>query len=610
MVQQHIVSLVRALILRALRVLAPVSLAAVVLGGCAHDGLEGPGERRVATHVDDWRDEVIYQLLVDRFANGNPNNDFRVRPGALGRYQGGDWEGIVDHLDYLQELGVTAIWISPIVLNVDFDAGFDGYHGYWQVDLERLNPHFGDLPTLRRMVDACHDRGIKVIVDIVTNHMGQVFYYDMNLNGQPDEAVYGSGTKSPLERVTEYDPDWDPRGIQAFTSLGEAGPAPIGFFDMPDIFRVPPNPPILQRPEAYNRRGRVTSWEDDLQVVYGDFPGGLKDLRTENIEVREALTAAFVRWVRETDIDGFRIDTIKHVDYEFWEFFAPEVRRRLLDLGKENFLMFGEAFDGDDVLVGSYTMPQRLDSVFYFPQKFQVFDDVFGREAPASNIRRLFEARASNYGTVPQPMGIGVAPTEALVNFVDNHDLPRFLFDFPEQSKLHAALAYLMTQDGIPCLYYGTEQDFAGGNDPSNRERLWDTGFRTDGDTFRWIARLARVRRHFPALRRGSFDIRWATEGARGETGAGVVAFERRFEQGYALVVINAHGQGEGRTRRWHEARGEDALMEVTQAPGTVLVDVLNREAVTVGTGGTLEIVVPPHGARIFVPEADYVPFP
>src|SRR5215831_157569 len=147
----------------------------------------------LATHVRDWREEVIYQVLIDRFANGDVNNDFRVQEGALARYQGGDWKGIEEHLDYFTDLGVTTLWISPVVKNVETDADVDAYHGYWAQDLTLTNPHFGDLAALRSMIASAHDAGLKVVLDIVTNHMGQVFYYDMNLNGHPDIYISGTG---------------------------------------------------------------------------------------------------------------------------------------------------------------------------------------------------------------------------------------------------------------------------------------------------------------------------------------------------------------------------------------------------------------------------------
>src|SRR5262249_14403713 len=162
---------------------------------------------------------------------------------------------------------------------------------------------------LRAFVNEAHHRGMVVILDIVTNHMGQVFYYDINGNGQPDDQVIGSGTRSPITRTSEYDPDYDPRGIQGYTSLGESGPAPIRFFDMREMSRVRPQPEIFQHPESYHRRGRVTDYGIREQVLYGDFPGGLKDVATEDPRVQQAMVDAYVHWILETDIDGFRIDT-------------------------------------------------------------------------------------------------------------------------------------------------------------------------------------------------------------------------------------------------------------------------------------------------------------
>lgn len=598
-----------------LRILTSAIVIALA-SGCAHDQL-GPAARvEVETHVEDWRDQVIYQLMVDRFANGDARNDWRVDPTALARYQGGDWQGVIDQLDYLDALGVTALWISPVVLNVDTDAGIDGYHGYWAVDLERVNPHFGDLATLRRMVHEAHARGMLVILDIVTNHLGQVFYYDINMNGRPDDNVYGSGVRpgggsptgmtSPLSRVSEYDPDFDPRGIQSFTSLGEAGLAPIRFFDMPEIFRTPPMPALFQDPTAYSARGRTVDFEDPQQLLWGDFPGGLKDVNTLDPRVRDEMVRVYVRWVLETDLDGFRIDTIKHVDYGFWEHFGREVRRQLAAAGKDRFFMFGEAFDGRDDLIGSFTLPGRLDSVFYFSQKFRVFDDVFGNAGPTSRIQQLYTERAANYGHAPQEGGIGVAPDAALVNFIDNHDVPRFLFRRdPERGRrqLHAALAYLMTEDGIPCIYYGTEQEFAGGNDPSNREPLWISNYDTSSATFQWISRLSRVRRHYRALTRGALALRWTSDRTGAEEDAGIVAFERATPEGdYALVVINAHPDHESHTAF------EGAAMPVSAPAGSTLIDALTGERLSVGSDGLITVSVPALGSRILVPEAAYTP--
>jgi len=213
--------------------------------GCVQVPADGQ-QPVLATHVQDWRDEVIYQVIVDRFFDGDVNNDFNVQPGSLNQYQGGDWLGVQDNLDYLQALGVTTLWISPIVQNIDSDANIAGYHGYWQQDLTQLNAHMGDLASLRSMVAAAHDRGMKVILDLVCNHMGQVFFYDINLNGVPDDEVNGSGGPGdPIVQVSEYDPPWEPGGVLSFSQEGFGGRAPILFFDDPSINRVVPQPGIL-----------------------------------------------------------------------------------------------------------------------------------------------------------------------------------------------------------------------------------------------------------------------------------------------------------------------------------------------------------------------------
>lgn len=585
--------------------------------GCVSVPDEGK-QAPLATWVGDWRDEVMYQVLVDRFANGDINNDFQVRAGFLARYQGGDWRGLIDQLGYIKDLGVTTLWISPVVKNVETDADVDGYHGYWAQDLTKTNPHFGELSDLRELTAACHARGLKVVLDIVTNHMGQLFFYDMNLNGNPDINSGGTGVcspeqpgcqgqSSPVTRTTEFDPDWDPRGVQAYTSLGLAGRAPLVFIQNPAINRIPPAG-ILGTARAYHGFGRIVSYNDETQVMLGDFPGGLKDVATELPEVRAELIDKYVRWVEMVDLDGFRIDTVKHVELDFWREFAGAVRERLARQGKKQFLMFGEAFDGNDELLGRYTGEGMLDSVFYFSQHYQVFRDVFqyahdpARQKPTKQIQGLWDLRRKNYRTEPQPGGIGIAPAKALVNFMDNHDVARFLFfGNGDKPALRNALTFLMTEEGIPCLYYGTEQDFAGGNDPANREVLWTTGFPRTGDTFRHFAKLARIRSEHEALRYGDTKVVWATDHTGDESDAGIFAFERTggdAGDAYALVIMNTNARKNSTT-----VDGE-VVMQVGRA-GATLVDVLNpdAEAFTASPTGELRITVPAQSAFILVPE-------
>ena len=630
--------------------------AALLATACAQDPSSiDDNFQTTAQPIDDWRDEVIYQLLVDRFGNGNKSNDVNVREGELGRFQGGDWQGVIDHLDYLETLGVTALWISPVVRNLETDAGFDGYHGYWQQDMTRPNPHFGDMGDLRRMVQAAHAKGMKVILDIVTNHIGQLFYYDINGNGQPDDTVYGAGcgnlppadsqpcpNGATITHLSEYDPDFDPRGVQGYTSLGFSGPAPVRWIYDPAIDRLPMMPgagagqdtsggaKLFQRLDWYHKRGRITNYGNVEQVMTGDFPGGLKDVATERDDVRQAMAATFAHWIKNADFDGFRIDTLKHVDHEFWQNFCPAIRKYTagmsipdptqidldgatvppLTVPKPKFFMFGESFDGNDELNGSFTRTNEVDSVFHFAQKFSVFDAVFKSNGPTTAIEAQLTRTAMKYGAEPQPGGIGVAPQDSLVNFLDNHDVARFLFDKPSTAALRNALSFLLTEQGVPCIYYGTEQELNGGNDPTNRERLWDTGYDTTNDTFKHIQRLIAVRKAYAPLRRGTMTVRWSTPRVAMEQDAGIFAFERSLGGKTVLVVVNT---SDVKTSETSAATQGGAPMNVSFAAGTHLTEVFSGDpaaAANVDAGGTLTVSIPARGVKIFVPDTDVVARP
>jgi len=556
----------------------------------------------ITNHVDDWRDEVMYQLIVDRFANGERDNDFNISrdPTDLARHHGGDWQGIMDQVDYLKGLGVTAIWISPVVLNVEEDAGVAGYHGYWTQDFERTNPHFGDIARLRELVDVMHQHDIKVIVDIVANHVGQLFYYDINQNGQPDIQVwYSTDGSDELDVVTEWDPAYDERRIQSFSSLGEAGDAPLAWVHMPEINRMPPQPPEFQNFDWYNRRGRVTDWNDLTQVELADFPGGLKDLATENPNVRRALIQVFSDWITKTNIDGYRIDTIKHVEHDFWVEFCTEIRAHARGLGKDNFLLFGEVFDGNNELVGSYTWDGMLDGVVDFPAKYQVFDNVFKNGGPTQAIADLHDQRYEHWGNAAQDGGVGVAPRDLPFSFLDNHDVGRFLWQEEDDSAIYPALAWLLLRDGVPILYYGTEQGFDGGNDPANRERLWDAGYDVDHPIYQWIADLTQVRQEHEPLRRGTLDYLWTTANTGDEDDAGMLVVERRIDDEVVLVAINTHATKTSRTV------DELGAMAVDLPAGTVLDDVVPGDVTrsfSVSGDGTLTVELGPRDVAVLVP--------
>lgn len=674
----------------------------------------------LTTNVQDWRDEVIYQLIVDRFNNGDINNDYNVDTRSMARYHGGDWQGIIDKLDYLQDLGVTTLWISPPVKNVEEDAGFASYHGYWTVDFIKHNPHFGDLATLRRLSDELHKRGMKLILDIVTNHVGQVFFYDINMNGSVEDWLAGRGDidrgsnrteAGELSRVTEYDPDFDSHGIDAYTSMGISGQAPAVFFDMPNINRMAPGPQNLDldgdgkittpvekmgfsNPNWYHQRGRTyfygnaaqscTEFSTDEekvkngctnygsgtptcgvthqltnydgtsggyldgtarmycqndQTLLGDFPGGLKDVATEREDVRKAMIEVFSYWIDVTDCDGFRIDTLKHVEYSFWEVFAAGIREHAAKRGKKNFLMFGEAFDGSDILLKSYVEdPNSVDSVFLFSQKYAIDQSIKcppGNSAPycksmdksengtsplygwdytwSTGGRHALFSNEPRINGVTDSQGNGVAPRDLLVNFLDNHDVGRYLFDRSDAKgidSLKNALSFLILQRGIPCIYYGTEQGYMGGNDPGNREDMWDRtasyfvknpgvydnyeAWDTGNPLYTHIKNLLRVRKAVPALRRGAVNDAVWHSGETSGTEAGIYAFSRTYENQSALVVVNTH---ESQT-------SGGSGMQVPWSSST-LVDLLDPTYTTTVSGGQVSFNVPPMTTRILVPQED-----
>ena len=651
-----------------IKVVFVILFAALVVSCVNTSEIEGPIE--ITNNVTDWRDEVIYQLITDRFADGDVNNNYNVNKKSLTSWNGGDFQGIIDNIDYLKKLGVTALWISPVVKNVDSDAGIAGYHGYWTQNFKAVNPHFGDLAKLREMIQILHENNIKVILDIVANHVGQLFYYDMNKNDQPDEMVMGSDMtcdaycghitgvededvknqicsqeysresiswlpegndcyancvwrckneeypqKMGIVRYSEWDPDFDPRKIRSFSDAGESGIAPIKWVYMPEINRVPPEPEEFHNDDWYNRMGRTVTWDSRYQVVKGDFPGGLKDLDTTRSDVRNALISVFQYWIGSLNIDGFRVDTIKHVEHEFWQVFTPAMRAYAKSIGKENFFIFGEAFDGDDVLLGSFTKNDEMDSVFYFSQKFQVFDSIFKWGNATRNFEGLFnerwnkhrdgsalgESESPRYGTVSgvkDADGKVLSPQRIMVNFMDNHDLPRFLYEQPDQKALHNALSLMFTMDGIPCIYYGTEQNFSGGNDPANREALWTSGYDTENDTFQHISKVAALRAKYVPLRRGDLKIVWSTDHTGDESDAGILAFERVYKNERILVVINTNKNHPSKTSF------EGAVMKTNFNGGTNLVNVFpgsEGKSYTVSGDGSLDIELPAQTAAVLV---------
>ncbi len=371
------------------------------------------------------------------------------------RRQGGDFKGIEMKLDYIKAMGFSAIWMSPVLMN-----GKGDYHGYAATDFYRIDPRFGTLEDLRRLIREAHKRGILVINDVVVNHGSTLF--SSAEPGWPAFRAQGYALTNTAGGPA-YAPPFDAASIQQ--AFGNANPANI-----------------------FNNYGSTSDWNDPLQVMRGSLLG-LDDFRTESPYVRQKMKEIYAHWIREVGFDGFRIDTAKHAEMAFWNDWCPAMRREARAVGQDNFFQFGEVYSGSEWECGSYTQGQRMDSVADYPLYYKI-DSAFARGGSTSQLAGRF--------SLSNGAPYSASAANRLVTFVDNHDVPRFLS--PEAGGdtqgLEMALAYLFAAPGIPTVYYGTEQDFRGGKDPANRESMFEIDkFDMTAPRFKLITQLNYLRR-------------------------------------------------------------------------------------------------------------------
>jgi glycosidase len=537
------------------------------------------------------QDEVIYFLLPDRFENGDPSNDrggltgdrlhTGFDPTDPGFYHGGDLKGLISRLDYIQGLGATAIWLGPIFKNqpVQTTSGHvsAGYHGYWITDFTRVDPHFGDDADMKALVAAAHGRGLKVYMDIVVNHTADVIAYRECPAGA---CPYRSRADYPYSR----------RG-------GLGGPAINAGF-LGDNLQTDENFARLTDPTwAYTpyvpqgeEHAKTPDWLNDIRLYHnrgdstfrgesatlGDFVG-LDDLMTENPRVVRGFIDIYGGWIDRYGVDGFRIDTAKHVNPEFWQAFVPAMLARARARGIANFHIFGEvATDAMDTsLLAEHTRVDRLPSVLDFAFRAAVIDTV-AKGGPTRVFERLFAADALYEG--------GAEAALRLPTFVSNHDGGRF-GGFARQAnpgapdaeilrRVTLAHAMLLTLRGAPVIYSGDEQGYAGdGGDDGARQNLFASQvagearipligtdapaaashFDTRHPLYRTIAALSALRRDHAALRRGATLVRAAADGpgllavSRIDPATGreiVIAFNTATAPLTAAVAIDARTRG------------------------------------------------------------------
>lgn len=558
-------------------------------------------------------DEIVYFVLPDRFENGDKANDRgglsgdRLRtgfdPAAKGFYHGGDLKGLTRRLDYIAGLGVTAIWLGPIYRNkpVQGPPGREsaGYHGYWITDFTDVDPHFGTRDELRRFVDAAHARGMKVYLDIITNHSADVIKYR---ECPANDCAYRSLGEFPHSR----------RGgtggaaINAgFEGIDKAGQRPDNFARLtrPDYAYTPyvpadeakaKTPAWLNDPIYYHNRGDTTFTGESSTM--GDF-SGLDDLFTEHPRVVAGFIEIFGQWIDDFGIDGFRIDTARHVNPEFWQAFVPAMLERAKARGIPNFHIFGEVYDRDPGMLARFTRVDTYPTVLDFAFQSAVTDTV-AKGAPTARMARLFAADPLYAG--------GEATARRLPTFLGNHDMGRFARFVREANpaagdeevlkRVILGHALMFFARGVPVIYYGDEQGFAGdGGDQDAREDMFPSrvavyndnklvgssattaaaNFDTDARLYRAIAAMAAIRRADPAIRRGEQVVRAAGDSpgllalsrlapsGRGET---VALFNNSAAPVAANVIVDAGSE------RWTSVRGKCAPRAA--APGSYRVEV------------------------------------
>jgi glycosidase len=424
-------------------------------------------------------DDVIYFIMPDRFADGDrSNNDPPKSPGLYDRtkgryYHGGDFQGLIDRLPYLKELGVTAIWINPVYDNTDrpderetypeTEGGprrpTTAYHGYGAIDFYGVEEHYGTMQKLREFVDRAHAAGFKVIQDQIANHTSP--YHPWAAERPTPTWFYGT-VENHLSNNWQKWTTMDPHASEE------------------------------------TRRRNLEGWFIDI----------LPDLNQDDEEVRRYLIQNTLWWLGTVGFDAVRMDTLPHVPRHFWRDWTAAIRAEYPHVN-----VLGELFDGDPALlayfqrgrVGHDRIDTGIDTLYDFALHYAVRDAF----AKGESVRKLAQVLAHDH-LYPRP--------EVLVPFVGVHDMQRFMNEKGATVEgLKLAQAFVMTTRGTPLLYYGDELAMPGGGDPDNR-RDFPGGFPGDprnaftragrtpveNEVFEHVKRLAKLRAELPALRRGS----------------------------------------------------------------------------------------------------------
>jgi alpha-amylase len=590
-------------------------------------------------------DEVFYMVFTDRFEDGDPTNNEGAGassggydPTVLDFYHGGDLRGLINRLDYLEELGITAIWLSPVHENFGIQGSVSGYHGYWIRDFMTIDPHLGTEDDFRELVDTAHEKGMKIYMDIVTNHTADMISFQENVYN------YVTKTSQPYtdtegNSFDDADFAWDGTGDVEFPSMDLNTSFPY----TPIAHETPKNPEFLNDLTNYHNRetapflGKVHCMET-LWVSMGFF--------TEKQEVVEGFIQIYDYWIREFNVDGFRIDTVLHVNIEFWEAFGQAMRDSAAardaaaaegsdddstdgtgdssdsgDTGDNTdgedaepeprvFFQFGEVLNGDPRYLSQYSVTGTIDSTIDFPLAFQL-RNWLSQGQSVSVVQTLFD---SDDRYIDADSHARARPL-----FLGNHDIGRWGWfieqDNPfmgEDQKIdlmefgHACIMFLR---GQPIIYYGDEQGFVGtGTFGGAREDMLpgqtqaynsvdligtdattaDSNFDTEHPIFLAIKSLISFYKEHQAVRGG-------TQVFRNTNNANVLAVSRfRFDEQIEYIFVGNSSRFSTRTVGVPTFYGEGQVFERVLDSVQLGQTVDPLPTATVGANGELEVSLEP----------------
>ena len=512
----------------------------------------------------DFQDEVFYFVLPDRFYNGDKSNDLGAAAGDekrvlsrggldkthKGMYHGGDLAGLTEKLPYLDNMGITAIWLTPVLRNQAMQADTSGYHGYWILDFTEIDPHLGSNSDLKNFINQAHKRNIKVFFDIITNHTADVIKYK-ECHGEDGLGWIVKGNDCPyksLAQLTQGD---------VFTPLIPAGSE---LFPLSQV----KSPNWLNNINAYHNQGD-SNWAGE-SALRGDF-AGLDDVDTNSEKVVIGMTEIYKAIIDEFKPDGFRIDTVKHVNMEFWQAFSPALMAHAKTQGIDNFFMYGEVYSFEPEFLSRYSTQGKIPSILDFAFQ-KSLENTLVEQQGTDVLAKLFAQDHFYQTTHTDIESLGIQNTNAnqLVNFTGNHDMGRFAYllkqskhNYSETEQIQRNLlanAMIYFSRGVPVIYYGDEQGFVGdGGDQASRQDMMpskvvsyndDDLLATDKTTatdnfdtshlfYQTFAKYAELYQQYPALRFGQQTTLYS------QSKPGIFAIQRVFtsqEKTQSLIIV------------------------------------------------------------------------